>query len=362
MNSDTFYWVWLQHSLGFASRKVVAASFVCSSLAEFYVSGERFWKNCGIFTAKELANLATNSVEKSKRVVERSLKLGFDIVDFSSKVYPKLLKKIFNPPCVLYVKGDVECLANDFSISIVGSRNATIYGSGMAFEIARGLAEKGSLVVSGGAVGADAAAHRGALAAGGKTVAVLACGIDFSYLSENEKLREQISNSGALVSEFPPGHELKKFNFVIRNRIISGFSHGTVVAEAGEKSGAILTANFAVEQNRDVFVVPVAFDNPLSYGALDLIRDGARIAVCADDIFRDYENIGIKTQVEKPKERKIPEKFSKIFAMLEKKNMHIDEVKAELKIQTRELLPLITQMEIKGFIRSLPGRFYGIKK
>ncbi|MCL2311404.1 MAG: DNA-protecting protein DprA, partial [Firmicutes bacterium] len=249
-----------------------------------------------------------------------------------------------------------------------------IYGTQMAFDISYDLAKFGITIVSGGAVGIDSASHRGAIASNGKTVAVMACGIDYPYLLQNSKLREEVSNFGALVSEYPPGHPVQKFNFYTRNRIISGISSGTVVIEAAKRSGAILTANLAVEHNRDVFVVPVNQSSPLSEGPTELISDGARVITCALDVLEEYKHFKIKdisynrisknnkSQDNKKNNEKAIKNLSQqsilVFKSLKKEKIHIDELKKITGLPIQKLSSILTNLELLSLITSLPGKFY----
>lgn len=282
------YWIWLQNSLKYGNNKVRTVRMLYNNIKDFYNAGEMGWRLCGCFTSKEIENLRSNTLEAAERIIEKCNKLNYYIITPDSEFYPKLLKEIQNPPCVLYVRGDVRCLNSVMPISVVGTRAATRYGKEMAFEIARDMASKGTVVISGGALGIDSAAHEGALSAGGKTVAVLGCGINYPYLLKNSKLRKRISETGAVISEYPPDFPGTPYTFPIRNRIVSGLSLGTLVIEAGEKSGSIITANLANEQNRDVFVVPVDENSSVAKGAIDLIRDGAQVVTCAEDILNNY--------------------------------------------------------------------------
>lgn len=282
------YWIWLQNSLRYGSHKVRTVRLLYKNIKDFYNAGEMEWRLCGCFTNKEIENLKNNSLEVSEKIIERCNKLNYKIITPDNNSYPMLLREIQNPPCVLYVQGDESCLNSDLPISIVGTRAATRYGTEMAFDISRGIAQKGATVISGGALGIDCAAHEGALEAKGKTVAVLGCGINYPYLLKNSKLRKAISQTGAVISEYPPDFPSSVYTFPMRNRIISGLSLGTVVIEAGEKSGSLITANLANEQNRDVFVVPVNEKSPLAKGALKLIQDGAQVVTCADDVLNSY--------------------------------------------------------------------------
>ncbi len=263
----------------------------------------------------------------------------------------------------------------------MGTRNATEYGKQMSYEMSAQLSQKGAVVVSGGAIGVDTAAHQGAIGAGGKTLAILGCGINFPYLTENEPLRNKISKNGALISEYPPDFPASRPNFPIRNRIISGLSLGTVVIDAGEKSGSLITANLANDQNRNVFVIPVDMRSPVSKGTVSLIRDGAKVITCADDILNEYKNINTKPakslEYQKPKKSyiigkaeikpdinlsEISNEAKSIYNSLKNGKLHIDEISSTTKITIKNLLPLITELEISGLIRANSGRIYEINE
>ncbi len=282
------YWIWLQNSLKHGSHKVRTVRLIYNNIKDFYNAGEKEWRLCGCFTNREIENLKMNTLSAAEKIIEKCNNLNYDILTPDSEFYPKLLREIPNPPCVLYVRGDKKCLNSAFGISIVGTRSATQYGKEMAFDISKDLAQRGVMVVSGGAIGIDSEAHKGALIAGGKTVAVLGCGINYPYLLKNSDLRKRISENGAVISEYPPDFPGSAYTFPMRNRIISGLTVGTLVIEAGEKSGSLITANLANEQNRDVFVVPVNKMSPVAGGALRLIQDGANVVTCAEDILIEY--------------------------------------------------------------------------
>ena len=358
--SDFLYWIWLQNALGFGSNKLSEILFRVKSVEEFYHSGLSFWVSLSIFTQSEIFRLS-ESLDSAKKIYEKCVRLGYKIVTYESEKFPEMLKNIPNPPCVLYVSGSCSVLLKK-CIAVVGSRNATIYGTQMAYEISKDLAKSGITVVSGGAFGIDSSAHKGAIDAKGNTVAVLACGIDYPYLVKNSSLRENITSFGAVISEYPPGYQVRRFNFPVRNRIISGLSQSTVVIEARKKSGAIITANLAAEQGRDVFVVPVQFENPLSEGINALIEDGARVITCADDILKENfhvsnKNVNIK---EPPKKTSIniPENFRFILDKMGNRKVHIDELRNLTKMPIYKLSVELSKMELKGFINKFPGKFY----
>lgn len=216
----------------------------------------------------------------------RMARLGITLLPISHPDYPARLRTIPDPPCVLFVKGTLLA-ADAHAIGIVGSRRASPYGRHVAAELAAGLGERGFTVVSGMALGADAAAHEGALRAGGRTIAVLGCGVDVIYPPEHAELYERIAAMGAVVSENPPGAPPTKASFPARNRIISGLSLGVVVVEAPEKSGALITATHALEQGREVFAVPGSVNSVQSRGTHQLLRDGAKLVAGVEDILEE---------------------------------------------------------------------------
>lgn len=203
--------------------------------------------------------------------------------------YPALLKQTSQPPWVLYAKGDSSKLTLPM-IAMVGTRMATVYGKKVAEEVAWGLSRAGFCVVSGLASGIDGAAHRGALKAHGGTVAVLGCGIDIAYPREHGFLYKEIQTNGLVLSEYPPGTAAKPGLFPMRNRIIAGLSLGTVVVEAAEKSGSLITADMALEESRDVFAVPGPVTSPKSCGTNNLLKQGAKAVTCAEDLIEEYKH------------------------------------------------------------------------
>lgn len=210
-------------------------------------------------------------------------------LSINNKFYPKQLKEIYNPPKKLYVLGNKEIL-NYFSVAIVGTRKNSKYGETVATNLSYDLASKNIVIVSGLALGIDSFAHIGALNAKGKTVAVLGHGLDIIYPKENRNLaRKIIQEGGCLVTEYPIGTQIEKEHFPERNRIISGLSRGVVVIEATEKSGSLITADFAVEQGRDVFAVPGEILSQNSFGTNELIKQGAKLITEASDILEEYK-------------------------------------------------------------------------
>src|SRR6266446_527592 len=225
---------------------------------------------------------------RAEAEIIRVRKLGSDVLILDDGIYPALLREIYDPPIVIYVKGAWEECLDLPCVAIVGSRKSSTYGQNAALMLARDLAQRGVTIVSGFARGIDAAAHKGALEAGGRTVAILGTGIDRVYPRDHRKLADDIlNNRGALVTQFPLGTPPVSENFPYRNRIISGLSLGTVVVEAAENSGSLITARLAIEQNREVFAVPGPITTSRSRGPHRLIKDGAKLVEGIDDILNE---------------------------------------------------------------------------
>lgn len=290
---------------------------------------------------------------------ERLMKEKIEMLDFDSPRYPSLLKEIPNPPFILYVKGEMDIL-NSPMISIVGSRKYTNYGQMAAKTFSRDLARSGITVVSGMAIGIDSFAHRGALDAYGKTIAVLGNGLsDLSiYPRINFNLSREIISQGALISEYPHGISAGSFIFPARNRIIAGLSLGTLVVEAGEKSGTLITANLALDYNREVFAVPGSIFSQESLGSNELIKKGAKLAGNVKDILEEINLSG--KEIEKPKATKNPENPREkiLLDILSSDPLHIDNIVRLTKLETMAVSSALSMMEIKGWVKNIGGQNY----
>jgi len=306
------------------------------------------------------------SIAKAQDVinVERDLewmeKFGVSLISFQDPLYPPNLKMIFNPPSLLYVRGklkeeDVDALA------IVGTRRATTYGKLVARRLAHELGREGITIVSGMARGIDTMAHQGALEVGARTIAVLGCGIDIVYPPENRKLMEEIIERGAVISEFPLGSLPDAPNFPQRNRIISGLSKGVLVVEAPLRSGALITADFALEQGREVFAVPGQINSPNSQGVNRLIKEGAKLVESAEDILEEFnfsyprklkrENADNETLSLSPEEKKV-------FNLLKDTPVHIDFIIEASGLAASKVAEVLMRLEIRGLIREIPGKLF----
>lgn len=285
--NDEIYWIWLLKCFGSAAAIDDIIRYFGSARG-LYEAGTVEWRLSGLLTAKQIAALSKWSPSQSGDVLKACRENGWEILTPQSIYYPQRLRELRNFPPVLFLQGDKEVLLRDVKLSMVGTRRASNYGLRVARLLAEALSEAGAVVVSGGALGVDSAAHAGALQAHGKTIAVLGCGLGTDYLRENAPLRKEISENGALITEFLPFSPASRTTFPLRNRIISALSLGTVVVEAGEKSGSLITARCALEQGRDVFAVPGDIISSAFTGANKLIRDGSKPVFTPLDILEEY--------------------------------------------------------------------------
>jgi len=283
---------------------------------------------------------------------------GIVALTFIDDDFPRSLKAFEDSPVVLYVKGEIDCL-DRMSVGIVGSRAASFYGCQSAKSFAKAFVEAGMLVVSGLARGIDTAAHQGCLEVGGKTIAVIGCGFSHMYPKENYSLMETISQNGAVVSEFAFSMPPLKHNFPWRNRIISALSLATVVIEAGNKSGALITADFALAQNKDVFVVPSNIDNETALGSNQLIQDGARVALNPDDVLSGIKADFIPSVPNSPKPLLLlSDEQSKVYPHITYQPVHLDELVRQSGLNISSLMNITLSLELKRVIRQLPGQYY----
>jgi DNA processing protein len=308
--------------------------------------------------------------EKLQKELDRIHQKGFQIVTMLDSAYPRLLREIPDPPPYLYVYGRLD--ENLKNIAVVGSRHATTYGINTTRDLCKDLAALGITVASGMARGIDTAAHEGALMGKGKTVAVLGCGLDRIYPAENRKLYHRISENGAVVSEFALMTEPEAHNFPIRNRIISGISLGTVVVEASKKSGALITARLAAEQNREVFAVPGSVQSFKSTGTHTLIKQGAKLVEHAQDIIEELSPF-LETQIPIAGELKRHDETREIRASLSSEEAfvheilgpypeHIDDLVHKTSIETGKLSSILLKLELKGIVQQSPGKLFSVMK
>jgi DNA processing protein len=286
-------------------------------------------------------------------------RVGVRLVTWADQEYPVNLTHLHDPPPFLYVRGSFVP-EDRIAIAIVGSRFASSYGKGVARDLARGLAEKGVTIVSGLARGIDAEAHRAALAEGGRTVAVLGSGLDIIYPSEHKSLAAEIPAHGAVVSEFPLGSKPDAVHFPYRNRVISGLTLGTVVVEAAENSGSLITARCALEQNREVFAVPGPITTSRSRGPHRLIKDGAKLVEGIDDILSEIAPALAPPRPTPPATPTVAlEPHEALLAgLFDGEPLHVDALIARSGLSAARVLEVLLGMELKGVVTQLPGTHF----
>ena len=306
-------------------------------------------------SAKIIAAITSSSwKEHAEKELVRARESGVRIITDDDAAYPPELRNAQDAPLFLYVKGS---LRHEEGVAIVGTRKPTHYGLTVTHRIAYELAAAGLTVVSGLARGIDTQAHRGALAAKGRTIAVLGCGIDIAYPPENRGLLEQISNSGAVVTENPFGTKPEAGYFPARNRIISGLSRGTVIIEAAEDSGSLITANYTIEQDRKLFAVPGNIGSPNSRGTNSLIKQGAVLVESAEDILRSFGIKQSRARVTRPLPALTAEEEC-VLGCITNEPRHIDVIMNGSRLAAGRLSGVLITLELKGLAKQLPGKYY----
>ncbi len=315
------------------------------------------------------AIFAQAGMKEAEKEIEEATKLGCSLIAFASEEYPPRLREIPDPPLVLYVRGDAQVLSQP-AVAIVGSRRPSAYGLQIARRLARDLAERKVVIVSGMARGIDSAAHHGALEGKGKTVAVQGRGMDGIYPAENKRLAEKIMESGAVISEFPLGTSPAPENFPIRNRIISGLSLGVMIVEAAEYSGSLITARLALEQNREVFAVPGNVTSPQSFGPNHLIKQGAKLVDQWMDVIEEFPP-DIRMQLLPPAEASGEEAVAAatlfeesltadqklVFDVLRADEpQFVDSIFGTVSLPYPRVLAVLLELEMNGLVRQLPGK------
>jgi len=349
------------------AHEKIGSQTIKKVLAPFDDNLEKMWKAKDSELNEKLGAKIANLVVEAKSQfnvedeIEKLRKLNIGYITMYDKSYPQLLKETTDFPALLYIRGNIEALKLP-SIAVVGSRKYTSYGRKIAYNLSKSCAEAGLSIVSGLALGIDAMAHRAALDADGTTVGVLGCGLDNIYPTANFALgREIIEKGGAVISEFPPGTPPLVHHFPQRNRIIAGLSMGTLIVEAAEKSGALITAYCALDYNREVFAVPGNIDSEMSKGTNILIQKGAKMVTQADDIFEELD-IKIKRAEQKSKEIFPESEEEKIVVKcLSFGDKSIDEIIAESKINIIALSSALSMMEMKGIVENLGGGRFKLK-
>ena len=311
--------------------------------------------------AQNIADRA--SIDAAENELKKVQDQGARIITFADPSYPDLLREIHNPPIILYAKG-ADFPKDRRSIAVVGSRNPTHYGREAAEAFGFDFASRSVTVISGMARGIDSAAHMGCLRGNGLTVAVIGTGIDIVYPSENKKLFNQIAENGMILSEFPMGTPPEPWNFPIRNRIISGLCEGIVVVEATKKSGSLITASLALEQNREVFAVPGSIHSFKSTGTHHLIKQGACLVEKADDVLEElgfsgkFAQSGNSNRQNKGSPSNLNAREKIIYEILSDYPVHMDQIMRKGMLEPGEAASTLMEMELKGLIKQLPGKMF----
>ena len=288
LRDELIYGIWLQKCLGVNNKRLHKALEMFETPEELYRASERDIRLVGFFSDHEIINLINKNTERCEKVLSDCESLGIKAVCIGQPEYPEMLSEIATPPIMLYIKGNMPA-QNRFHAAVVGTRYPADSSKRLAFSFGYDLAKASAVVVSGGAIGIDSFAHRGAVESGGSSIMVLGCGIDCFHSISTESFIDKLVINGALVSEYPPGVSPEKYHFPMRNRIITGLSHCCAVVQAGIGSGAMIAARCAVSQRRTLFAVPGTVENPKFAGSNLLLRNGFKAVLCADDILRWYQ-------------------------------------------------------------------------
>lgn len=380
MENNLLYWVWLTSICGVYNNDINALLEQFDTVEEIYEATDY----SGVLNVKPstIKKLRDKSLKTAEKIRENCERIGVEIVTYDDVRYPDSLRTIDNPPYVLYMRGEIMKWDRILGIGVVGTRKCSDYGHKVVDYIVKDLALCGATIISGMAAGIDGLSARAALNAGNKTVAVLGTAIDNPYPWENRQLMKEIMENGTVISEYPPGARTQKTSFPWRNRIISGLSKGVLVIEAPKKSGSLITANYALEQGKDVFAVPGNIFKKESEGTNNLIAIGAKAVNSAEDVLNEYVYELERLKIKKPniiskvfaKPEKIDneiklsiedKRFSgladsdkKIISLLIEDNMHIDDIARKSEIPAGELTTKLAMLEFSGHIQKIPGNNY----
>ncbi len=387
--SELKYWLWLTLKKELSNRTLTTLLDVFGTPEKIFDAERDALALVPGLTEKEKKEVLAKDLQKAYRVIGVCKKKNIKILTFDNPRYPRLLASIYDPPYVLYVRCRERIDLNNYAtLAVVGTRKASSYGKLTTGALAKALAENGVTIVSGMAEGADACAAENALSDDSKTVAVLGCGVDICYPPSNRRLMQKIIDGGMVISEFPPGTPPVPWNFPKRNRIISGLSLGTIVTEAPKRSGALITARLAGEQNREVFAVPADITRKMSQGSNALLQDGAKPVLCVEDVLCEFReqygellmqhqhlSVSDNDQVEMlvcesepetetptikasvPSNIILNDTERTVLALLSDRPVHIDQL-AEQGVPVPELTSALIMLEMKGLVRTLPGKQY----
>ena len=402
------YWIWLQTALGYGSPKPIRILEVFNNAKEFYDAGPSGWQKCKAITEKDVETLKNTSFRKAQEIVLYCVEKCFKILTLDDEDYPIRLTRIKAPPAVLYIKGEFPDIDDEPAIAIIGTRKCSNAGTALAGTLGYRLSKCGMTVVSGGAKGCDIAASKGALNAKSKSIIVAGCGLSYPYLMENEEIRNAVANCGAVITELQPFDSPYKGSFPVRNRLMSALTNATLVVEAPKISGTQRTVEHALNQGKDVFVVPGSITSAEYAGNNKLLEDGATPIYTVADVVSEYiseyphklkldddaytplgedkmfnriyktledrKNIKKpqitkpKTSIVKPKKEiskkptvntaQMSEINAQIYNFFTKGPANIDTIIDNLGLDSADVLTAITELEIDGLIKSVSGGRY----
>ncbi len=400
---EKLYWLWLQCALGQgnAASDIIVKEQISPEM--LYHSSESELLEKDILPQGLVKKLKKCPLDKAEKIWRKCQALKIWLMTPDDEDFPQRLKHIYQIPLVLYGVGDRSLLAQELLLAMVGTRKATVIGCNAATDLAQDLVQYGFGIVSGLALGIDSCSHQGALDMGGITIGVAGCGLDVNYPSGNLELRRAIARKGAIISEYPPGVQPGRWNFPVRNRILSGLSLGTIVVEASAKSGSLITAELALQQGRDVFALPTDIYNNRGEGNLSLIGQGATIVLSAETIAEEYSAIygdrmsktiesrmllrrqghgeqnrvaAIPAEPPKPVQQVQPKPVEKPIAVPEipselepsaqailrcmgDKPLRVEEISLACGMDMQETLVILSELEIDGLVKAYPGKQFG---
>lgn len=374
MRADLADWVALNMIRGIGSRTANQLIDRLGSPAQVFAASRLSLEKEGLKpeTIRELHD--SEILEKANAEIERLEQLGARVVTLNDEEYPPLLREIHDPPIALYVRGDLKKACDQPCLAVVGSRRSSTYGLNAAQSLSRDLAANGLTIISGMARGIDASAHRGALEAGGLTIAVVGTGLEMTYPKEHKKLEDEIAASGAVISEFPLGTPPLPQNFPYRNRVLSGLGFGVLIVEAAEHSGSLITARLAYEQGREVFAVPGNITSQTSFGPNYLIKDGAKLVQQWQDVVeelpRDVKEkiLGVRRPKQDDEQSNVQPMFEAVALTEDERRVfdlltadvpsHVDQLLISSGMNSSELMTALLGLEMKDRIKQLPGKSF----
>lgn len=390
---ELLYWVWLSRVFSYGSEKPRKLIEYFRSPKNIFELKEDELEKLSFLKPSDRKALRRTSLERAEEIVKRCRELGIQILPYGFDGYPKRLTHIYAPPMVLYIKGDLSGLDEEVGITVVGTRKASEYGKRLTGNLCYELSRAGVVIISGCAEGIDTYSHWGALKAGGRTVAVLGCGLDINYPASNHDLKQAILKKGALVTECAPGEHPNRMIFPIRNRLLSALGLGVLVTEAPSKSGSLITVEHALEQGKDVFCVPPHDIYDLNFsGVVKYLRDGAVPVFSARDVLEEYfvqyphklnADMKFAQQVQRNKtspayqqkqgghtvepvrkkvykawDSSLGEDYRKMYDAMTEQPMLLDEIAAKAGLNAAQAAAIATELELYDYISSYSGKRY----